>query len=97
MAGGDMRISNDVVPGMGQASQLEVIDANSVKAGDFSEERNVGGKSIYLTPEGAQAYDELAKQDGYQFSASEDPGFFKRFFFGDRTGPKGEQFQGRVK
>jgi len=92
-----MRISNDVVPGLGQESQLEVIDASSVKAGDFSEERNVGGKRVYLTPEGAGAYDTLAQQDGYQFAASNDPSRLERFFCGDRTGPKGEQFQGKVK
>lgn len=95
MSGGDLRIRNDQVASIGQDHQLEVIDAHSQQSGEFTEARSVGGQTVFLTPDGAAAHDGL-KNSGYQFEVQPDPKGFVDWLLGDRTGPKGEQHQGKV-
>ncbi len=95
MAGGDMRVQNKPIGTIGMANQVETIDANSLKKGDFTEARNVNGQAVYLTKAGAEAYDQLAQT--FDMRASNDPGWLSRTIFGDFLGAKGEQFQGSVK
>lgn len=57
-------------------------------------ERQVGGKSVYLTEEGAAAFDKLAQQ-GWNVDLRDDPKGLAGFFGGDVTGPKGEQYPGK--
>lgn len=95
MSGGDLRIRNDQVASIGQDHQLEVIDAHSQQSGDFTEARAVDGKTVYLTREGAAALDGL-KGDGFAFTVQDDPKGLTGWLLGDRTGPKGEQHQGKV-
>lgn len=97
MSGGDMRVRNQGgAGGLGIVNQQEVIDAHSKEAGDFTQMRNVGGSEVWLTADGAKAYDGLVKE-GYDFRTEKDPSGLGKFFGGDFTGPKGEQFQGKVK
>ena len=96
MSGGDMRVRNHGAGGLGIVNQQEVIDAHSKKAGDFTEARTVEGKQVFLTADGAKAYDGLVSA-GYSFRTEADPKGLSKFFLGDFLGPKGEQFQGKVK
>ena len=75
MSGGDSRVR---VGGGGGTSAAN--DANSKRAGDFSEPRTVGGEEVHLTKAGAA--DKLLG-DGASLKAEQDPGFLKRFFVGD--------------
>ncbi len=96
MAGGDMRVQTKPVGTLGIANQVETVDANSVKAGTFTEPRTIDGNQVWLTKEGAAALDDLASA-GYDLRASKDPGTFEKLLLGDFVGVKGEQFQGRTK
>ncbi|MFZ5469717.1 MAG: hypothetical protein ACOZIN_09795 [Myxococcota bacterium] len=78
------------------SNQTETIDAHSKKAGTFSESRTVNGKPVWLTAEGARAYDSL-RAAGFGFEAQADPGAIRRMLLGDFVGPQGEQHQGTVK
>ena len=92
MAGGDLRILNENVGGLGQAQAMQAIDAHSVQSGDFTEERTVTGGVVFLTPEGAAAYDGLRNAE-YTFVVERDPKGFMLWLLGDRVG-KSEKFQG---
>lgn len=97
MSGGDLRIRNDSDLEMrsGRTHAIEVIDAHSMQSGDFTEQRQVQGETVFLTPEGAAAFDEL-QQGAYRFTVAKDPKGLLGWFGGDFTGPKGEQYQGKV-
>lgn len=90
-----MRVQNKPIGTIGMANQVETIDANSLKAGNFTEQRNVNGQNVWMTKAGAEAYDSLAQ--GFEMRASKDPGWLSRMIFGDFVGAKGEQHQGSVK
>lgn len=96
MAGGDMRVQTKPIGTIGALNQIETVDAHSMRAGSFTEQRNVGGQNVWLTPAGARAVDEL-KNGIHELRAERDPGFFSRMLLGDLVGAKGEQHQGRVK
>ena len=96
MAGGNMRVQTRPVGTIGMANQVETIDAHALRAGNFTEARNVGGQNVWMTPQGAEAYDAL-QRGGWEMRASKDPGWFSRTFMGDFVGAKGEQHQGRVR
>lgn len=62
---GDMRVKlsdPNAVTAMAKNQSLETIDAHSKASGNMTVERQVGGKSVYLTEEGAAAFDQLTKQ-----------------------------------
>jgi hypothetical protein len=73
---GDSRVTL----GAGGAGQVaaggKTIDANSVKAGDFSEGRSVGNQEVFLTRAGAAALDEFSKMDEAMISTERDPSSF---------------------
>jgi len=94
MAGGDSRIQNTGISGYGLNSQLEVLDAHSTRSGDFTQERQVGNEVLYLTPEGAEAFDAL-KCDGWDFTAERDPSRFMQWLLGG-VGLREEKFQGKA-
>lgn len=96
MAGGDMRVQTKPVGTLGALNQIETVDAHSLRAGTFTEARQVNGQQVWLTADGAKAFDAMAGS-GYELRAEKDPGFFSRILLGDLVGAKGEQHQGRVK
>ncbi len=51
----------------------KVVDAHSVKAGDFTEPCTVDGKQVWLTPAGAEAWKAIVAEGGYRVSANTDP------------------------
>lgn len=58
--GGDSAVK---FQGMGYGNiggNVNVIDAHSTQAGDFQHARNIDGQHVFLTAEGARAYDNLA-------------------------------------
>lgn len=75
---GDMRVRSNIDGALGGAGKLEHIDAHSSQSGDFSEARQVGGKEVFFTPDGAALYDELAAA-GFRFEASDDASWLTRF------------------
>jgi hypothetical protein len=83
---GDMRIKANIDGGLGGAHKLsDPIDAHSQKSGDFTEGRNIQGKQVFLTPEGAQALDGKIR-DGFRFEAQKDPsGFFEKLMSSPET------------
>ena len=78
MAGGDMHVRAGAAFGA-PVRKAEVIDAHSVKAGDFTEPRTVDGKNVFLTASGAEAWDKILSEGGYRVTASEDPGAIMSF------------------
>ena len=84
---GDQRVVSDY-PGMGHMTASPPIDAHSVRAGTFTEERKVNGQTVFLTEDGARAYDDLA-QKGHTMSVEGDPGWLKRWLLGDREEYRG--------
>jgi hypothetical protein len=90
--GGDMRVSNKPIGGLGAASQLEVIDADSKDVGTFTQKRTVNGQDVYLTKEGAEEFDKLAVD--YEMALSETPHGISKLWTTDVLGPKGLLFVG---
>lgn len=62
MAGGNSHIR--VNAGYGTLGVTSVIDANSARAGNMTEPINIGGKTVWVTPEGAQGLKDY--QDGVE-------------------------------
>ncbi|MDP2345993.1 MAG: hypothetical protein Q8O67_33955 [Deltaproteobacteria bacterium] len=92
---GDSRVRISGGGGISAVDNARALDANSTRAGDFSEPRTVGGEEVHLTKAGAAAYDALLRE-GASFKAEQDPGFLRRFFAGDLLAGK-EEHSGRTK
>ena len=85
-AGGDSRVVSPAGGGTGEVNNNEAIDGHSKNEGDFTESRTLGGKTLFLTPEGARAVDAMlqrAEASSAPVRAESDPDFFERFFMGD--------------
>ena len=97
--GGDSRVVSPAGGGLGEVNQHEAIDAHSKKEGDFTEPRTVGEKSLFFTPDGARAIDNLlerAKDSSAPLHAESDPSFWRKVFGGDLFDGL-EQFSGNTK
>jgi hypothetical protein len=93
MAGGDLNIRGVVgfnSPGV-EAAKIGRIDANSTKGGDFTEQRQVGGKDVWLTPAGARALDEAQAKGGdgtvFDMKVEKDAGWLSQWFWGTKERP----------
>lgn len=82
----------------GRFNNNESIDANSVSSGNMTTGVNVGGKQVFMTKEGAAAYNSrmengkmLEEMTGRatKGEVQSDPGFLSRFFLGDDEKYKG--------
>lgn len=95
MSGGDSRLRVGGGGGIGQVNDARAIDANSTRAGDFTEARNVGGEPVFLTKAGAAAYDAL-RDESVAIRAEHDPRGLVAFLLGDPLKGK-EEFSGKTK
>ncbi len=94
MTGGDSRLRIDS-GGAGQINGARAIDAHSTKAGDFTEPRIVDKEAVFLTKEGAAAYDAL-KSDGSAITVEQDPTGIMKWLKADLLRDK-QEFSGKTK
>lgn len=98
-SGGDSRVVSPAGGGLGEVNQHVAIDGHSKREGDFTEQRNVDGKSLFFTRAGADALDRLldrAQESSAPLHAESDPTFWGKFFKGDLFDGL-EQFSGKTK
>ncbi len=86
MAGGDSFVTanNGQVGRFADPSSIEVIDANSVKAGNMTEPRDINGKTMFFTKDGSDAIDKWKithNTAGGSFEAKSDPGFMDKLLW----------------
>lgn len=82
---GDSRVSLGTGGLGGKAVGGAVVDAHSVKAGDFSEARHIDGDEVFLTKAGAAALDAFTKLEGVSVTTERDP---ESFLSALRTSPR---------
>jgi hypothetical protein len=94
MAGGDSHvILNSGVGTIGMANAINVVDANSVKAGNMTEPRDVTDKKgntqkLYFTADGAALFDKYASKDnsydgnGPRITVEKDPSGISKLWSG---------------
>lgn len=69
---GDMRLNTLLDGALGTARNHDVIDAHHERAGDFAEGRTVQGRQVFLTRDGAAAFDDALNR-GMRFEAHDEP------------------------
>jgi hypothetical protein len=79
---GDSHVRFPSVGHMGALNQTKAIDSHSRSSGDFTEAREIGGQTTYLTKAGAQAFDAFLNNNdmGVTPRVEKDPTWFQKLW-----------------